>query len=281
MAQAFAGWIDDDPDWERLAPGPVLDGLLPLASPAGRDHEDAARRAKRRDHGRRQPDAARCSCRTPGSTIASRSACRSATCGRSPATWSGPGRCCGKRRRRDVPARPRRCAVPRVDRGAARLVRREPRDGRRAVARLPPQGDRATDASTWSRGGRRGALRRLDRQRALLTSTMSDQPSGSRRAGKGSAWSAINVRKVAELTERGRMRPAGLAAYEARDPSGRPSTRTNATQPRLPMRRRQGSARTQLPGRTGSAARRPIGARSRIGSRAPRDRRPGLAGWMP
>jgi uncharacterized protein YdeI (YjbR/CyaY-like superfamily) len=35
---------------------------------------------------------------------------------------------------------------------------------------------------------------------------------------KGSAWSAINVRKVAELTAQGRMRPAGLAAFEARDP---------------------------------------------------------------
>ncbi len=34
----------------------------------------------------------------------------------------------------------------------------------------------------------------------------------------GSTWSAINVRKVAELTAQGRMRPAGIAAFEARDP---------------------------------------------------------------
>ncbi len=34
----------------------------------------------------------------------------------------------------------------------------------------------------------------------------------------GSVWSAINVRKVGELTAQGRMRPAGLAAFEARDP---------------------------------------------------------------
>jgi uncharacterized protein YdeI (YjbR/CyaY-like superfamily) len=33
---------------------------------------------------------------------------------------------------------------------------------------------------------------------------------------KGSVWSAINVRKVAELTEQGRMRPAGRAAFDAR-----------------------------------------------------------------
>jgi uncharacterized protein YdeI (YjbR/CyaY-like superfamily) len=35
---------------------------------------------------------------------------------------------------------------------------------------------------------------------------------------KDSVWSAINVRKVAELTAQGRMRPAGLAAFEARSP---------------------------------------------------------------
>jgi uncharacterized protein YdeI (YjbR/CyaY-like superfamily) len=36
---------------------------------------------------------------------------------------------------------------------------------------------------------------------------------------KGSVWSAINVAKVASLTAEGRMRPAGLVAYEARDPA--------------------------------------------------------------
>jgi uncharacterized protein YdeI (YjbR/CyaY-like superfamily) len=35
----------------------------------------------------------------------------------------------------------------------------------------------------------------------------------------GSIWSAINVAKVASLTAEGRMRPAGLAAYVARDPA--------------------------------------------------------------
>jgi uncharacterized protein YdeI (YjbR/CyaY-like superfamily) len=35
---------------------------------------------------------------------------------------------------------------------------------------------------------------------------------------KGSNWSAINVAKVATLTEEGRMRPAGLAAFAARTP---------------------------------------------------------------
>ena len=35
----------------------------------------------------------------------------------------------------------------------------------------------------------------------------------------GSNWSAVNVRKVAELKAKGLMRPAGLAAFEAREES--------------------------------------------------------------
>ncbi len=38
---------------------------------------------------------------------------------------------------------------------------------------------------------------------------------------KGSTWSAANVAKVAALTEQDRMRPAGMAAFEARPPSYR------------------------------------------------------------
>jgi uncharacterized protein YdeI (YjbR/CyaY-like superfamily) len=32
-----------------------------------------------------------------------------------------------------------------------------------------------------------------------------------------SVWSAVNIRRVGELTAEGRMRPAGVAAFEARD----------------------------------------------------------------
>jgi uncharacterized protein YdeI (YjbR/CyaY-like superfamily) len=35
---------------------------------------------------------------------------------------------------------------------------------------------------------------------------------------QGSHWSAVNLRRVRELTEEGRMLPAGLKAHEARDP---------------------------------------------------------------
>src|SRR5882724_2720247 len=34
-----------------------------------------------------------------------------------------------------------------------------------------------------------------------------------------SIWSAVNIRRVGELTELGRMHPAGLKAFEARDPA--------------------------------------------------------------
>jgi uncharacterized protein YdeI (YjbR/CyaY-like superfamily) len=34
----------------------------------------------------------------------------------------------------------------------------------------------------------------------------------------GSTWSAVNLRKIEELIRAGRMRPAGLRAYETRDP---------------------------------------------------------------
>jgi len=39
---------------------------------------------------------------------------------------------------------------------------------------------------------------------------------------KGSRWSAINIAKIAELTERGLMHPAGVRAFEARDPDKQP-----------------------------------------------------------
>jgi uncharacterized protein YdeI (YjbR/CyaY-like superfamily) len=35
---------------------------------------------------------------------------------------------------------------------------------------------------------------------------------------RGSIWSAVNLRKIQELIQSGRMRPAGLRAYEERDP---------------------------------------------------------------
>ena len=51
--------------------------------------------------------------------------------------------------------------------------------------------------------------RRIDEQRYQVRFT-------PRR--RGSVWSTVNVAKVAELTERGLMRPAGLRAFEQRRP---------------------------------------------------------------
>ena len=109
--------------------------------------------------------------------------------------------------------------VLRDARGAARLVRCQRRDRRRAVARLLQEGDRPAERRLVA-GGRRGAVRRLDRQRPLAawTTTRYAQRFTPRR--KGSNWSAINVAKVAALTAEGRMRPAGLAAFEARTTRG-------------------------------------------------------------
>ena len=56
----------------------------------------------------------------------------------------------------------------------------------------------------------------IDSVRYRLDETSSAQRFTPRR--KGSIWSAINVAKVAALTAEGRMRPAGLAAFEARTP---------------------------------------------------------------
>ena len=56
----------------------------------------------------------------------------------------------------------------------------------------------------------------IDSVRYALDDERSAQRFTPRR--KGSVWSAINVRKVGELTAQGRMRPAGLAAFAARSP---------------------------------------------------------------
>src|SRR5262249_8169909 len=54
-----------------------------------------------------------------------------------------------------------------------------------------------------------GIRRRVDAQRYTIRFT-------PRRSG--SIWSAVNVKRVAFLRKAGRMRPAGLAAFEKRDP---------------------------------------------------------------
>jgi uncharacterized protein YdeI (YjbR/CyaY-like superfamily) len=54
----------------------------------------------------------------------------------------------------------------------------------------------------------------IDGIRKRLDDTRSAQRFTPRR--KGSTWSAINVAKVGKLTSEGRMRPAGIAAFERR-----------------------------------------------------------------
>jgi uncharacterized protein YdeI (YjbR/CyaY-like superfamily) len=53
-----------------------------------------------------------------------------------------------------------------------------------------------------------GISRRVDDEMRAQRFTLRRRPS---------SWSAVNIAKVAELTEAGRMHPAGLAAFEGRD----------------------------------------------------------------
>ena len=100
MAAAFAALGRRGPGLGAAGARPVLDGLLPLATrgprPVGRG---GARRRERGDHGRGQSDRRGLPLAHPAAPAGSRSAWRSATCGRSRATSSGPGRCCARRPR--------------------------------------------------------------------------------------------------------------------------------------------------------------------------------------
>ena len=79
---------------------------------------------------------------------------------------------------------------------------------------------------------------------------------------KGSNWSAVNVANVERLTAEGRMRPAGIAAFEARTPERTGGLLVRARRStRSPTTRSRGSGRTRPPGPTGRAARRRIAAR--------------------
>ena len=106
---------------------------------------------------------------------------------------------------------------------------------RRREARRLPQGRLGQRRHHLQGGARRGALLRLDRRRRARRRRDMAR-SASRRAGKKSIWSQINIKRVGELKAEGRMHPAGIAAFEARDPGdGRTAIRR---EPRRRLRRR-------------------------------------------
>ena len=81
---------------------------------------------------------------------------------------------------------------------------------------------------------------------------------------RGSRWSAANVKRAKELIAGGRMRRAGLAAFEAR--TGDTAGYSFETRPvALPPRSRGASGRTRRRGPGGSRGRRGTGVRARIG----------------
>ncbi|MFD0592666.1 YdeI family protein [Catellatospora coxensis] len=83
-----------------------------------------------------------------------------------------------------------------------------------------PQEELAAARDQRDRGGRRGPLLRLDRQRAQVLDADHFLQRYSRRRPKGS-WSRVNVERVEALMAQGRMRAPGLAEVEAAKADGR------------------------------------------------------------
>ena len=80
-----------------------------------------------------------------------------------------------------------------------------------------------------------------------------------------SNWSAINIAKVAELTAAGRMRPAGLRAFETRDRRRDATYRTSARRKRWRPSTQPPSLPIPRPRRTGRQRPRRIGGRPPTG----------------
>ena len=151
---------------------------------------------------------------------------------------------------------------------------------RRAVAGPVQEGERPADASP----GRTPSTRHCASAGSTAQLQRIDEISHAQRftpRRKGSNWSAINVAKVERLTAEGRMRPAGIAAFEAR---------TDARTARLLLRARRSPSssrgrdrpvprRPPPPGPTGRRGRRRTVGRSPTGSPVRSSRRPVNAGW--
>ena len=183
LAAWFAAAVDADPDWERLAPVPFStvcfrwhprgwSGTDEALDDANAAIMDAVNRtgevflSHTRLAGRFTIRVSIGNLRTEARHVERAWALlREAA-----ASVSGPSR----------DADPARRPVLRDRRGAARLVRGQSRDGRGAVARLPPEGHRPAERRLATRR-RRGAVRRVDRQRPRTDSTRRRSRSGSRR----------------------------------------------------------------------------------------------------
>ena len=215
MAHEFAGWIDDAPDWERLAPVPFSTVCFRWnpGSGIGEEQLDARNAADHRPgepHGRGLP-LAHASGRPVHDPIG----------GRQPAHRGAP----------------RRARMGTAARGSRRMSPApKPRDVR--FLSSPEElrhwfdANHETADELWLGQYKKSAGRPtiswseavdealcvgwIDGVRYSLGDDRFAQRFTPRR--KGSNWSAINVQKVADLSAQGRMRPAGLAAFEARTP---------------------------------------------------------------
>ena len=94
---------------------------------------------------------------------------------------------------------------------------------------------------------------------------------------RGSNWSRINLERVSALIDQGRMTPAGLAAYEARDPE-KAGYSFEQDEPRFTQSRRRCSRLAPRRGSSGARSRPVTANRQPGGSRAPRRRLPATVG---
>ena len=188
-------------------------------TPAGGATRRELDAAQRGDHGRGQPHRRGLPVAHPARRAGSRSASRSATCARSrrhvERAWALLRAAAATAHEPDPDATRR--PVLRLDRRAARLVRREPRRPPTELwLGLLPQGDRPADRVLVG-GRRRGAVRRLDRQRALPRRRRSAAPSASRRGARA----ATGARST---WPRSRRSPSRAGCVRPGSPPTRPAT---------------------------------------------------------
>ena len=81
---------------------------------------------------------------------------------------------------------------------------------------------------------RRGALLRMDRRHPQARRRRQLHDPVSRRAGRRSIWSAVNIKRAQVLADEGKMQPTGRAAFEARNRESIGDLRLRAAQRHAP-----------------------------------------------
>ena len=213
---AFARWVDADPDWERLAPVPFSTVCFRWR-PAGRDLDgrrlSTSANAAIMDAVNRTGEVFLSHTRLAGRFTIRVSIGNLRTEPRHvERAWALLREAAARMVSMDAARRP----LLRDARGAARLVRRQPCDRRRAVARATTRRRAGVRAST----GRRSSTRRCASAGSTASaraSTTRSASSASRRAARAATGAPSTSPRSAKLTEEGRMRPAGRGGVRGAD----------------------------------------------------------------